>query len=247
MGERSDERTSVNKALKKNLCECALCSVLPEEDISRILEEVAEGSYRGGDILFRAGDPADRFFVIMDGHVALYLDDEGGQSRIARIAGPGETFAEASICGQGTYPVTAEVLDSASIVTIPGQPLCALLEQRFDLVLSVLGQMSLQLRGQIRQIMDLKMKTSAQRLAACLVRFAESENNAPVGGGATEIRLPYGKKLLADELGMQPETLSRAFLKVQSVGVRYQRAENIIQIDDVGVLRDFCEGAKPLL
>jgi len=45
--------------------------------------------------------------------VALYLDDEGGQSRIARIAGPGETFAEACICGQGTYPVTAEVLDPA--------------------------------------------------------------------------------------------------------------------------------------
>lgn len=235
----------MNKALKTKLCECPLCSGLPKEDISRILEEVTEGSYQSGDILFRAGDPAERFFVIMDGHVALYLDDEGGQSRIARIAGPGETFAEACICGQGTYPVTAEVLDPAHIVAIPGQPLCTLLEQRFDLVLSLLGQMSMQLRGQIRQIMDLKMKTSAQRLAAYLLRYAEVGNMAHVGNGSAEIRLSYGKKLLANELGMQPETLSRAFLKIQALGVSYHRASDVIRIGDVAALRNFCESARP--
>ncbi len=235
----------MKKTLRTKLCECALCSVLPEDDISQILEEVTEGSYQSGDILFRAGDPADRFFVIMEGHVALYLDDEGGLSRIARIAGPGETFAEACICGQGTYPVTAEVLEPANIVAIPGQPLCTLLEQRFDLVLSLLSQMSIQLRGQIRQIMDLKMKTSAQRLAAYLIRFAEAERDAHAGSGAVEIRLPYGKKLLANELGMQPETLSRAFLKIQALGVRYHRAHDAIHIGDVGMLREFCESTRP--
>jgi CRP/FNR family transcriptional activator FtrB len=102
----------------------------------------------------------------------------------------------------------------------------------------MLGEMSLRLRGLLRQIMDLKMKTTAQRLAAHLVGLTKAQT------GAAEIRLQYGKKLLASELGMQPETLSRAFLRLQSLGVRYHKADDVFRIRDVAALREFSESPK---
>jgi CRP/FNR family transcriptional activator FtrB len=86
--------------------------------------------------------------------------------------------------------------------------------------------------------MDLKMKTTAQRLAAHLLGLTKAE------AGAAEIRLQYGKKLLASELGMQPETLSRAFLRLQPLGVRYHKADDVFRIRDVTALREFSESPK---
>jgi hypothetical protein len=43
---------------------------------------------------------------------------------------------------------------------------------------------------------------------------------------------------------MMPETLSRAFLKLQSLGVRCVVAENMLRIRDMAVLREFSEDAQ---
>jgi CRP/FNR family transcriptional activator FtrB len=211
---------------------------MTEADLSKLTEQASVERYQAGNILFRHDDAVDRFFVVLEGRVVLYLETEGDPSGVARIAGPGETFAEACICGLGTYFVTAEALAPTTVVAIPREPLHALLEQRFDLILAMLREMSFRLRGLVRQITDLKMKTTAQRLAVHLVRLTEADS------GPAEIRLPYGKKLLASQLGMQPETLSRAFLKLQPLGVRGVAAENLLSIRDVAVLREFAEGVE---
>jgi CRP/FNR family transcriptional activator FtrB len=217
---------------------CPLFSRLSVEDLEPLMGDAVLERHAAGAVFFRQGERAERFFVILKGRVVLYVGDGDTEQSIAGIVGPGQTFAEAAICGQGVYPMTAEALEPTEVVAIPGEPFCRLLEQRFDLVLSMLGEMSLRLRGLLRQIMDLKMKTTAQRLAAHLLGLTEAET------GRAEIRLQYGKKLLASELGMQPETLSRAFLRLQPLGVRYHKADDVFRIRDVGALREFSESPK---
>lgn len=217
---------------------CRLFSGLPEAELVMLTRQAALERYRAGDILFRHDDPVERFFVVVEGRVALCLDADGEDASVARIAGPGDTFAEACICGLGTYSVTAEALTPAMVITIPRAPLRALLEERFDLVLPMLCEMSFRLRNLVRQITELKMKTAAQRLASCLLRLTEVEK------GPAEIHLPYGKKMLASQLGMMPETLSRAFMKLQALGLHGVARGNVMQIKEVTVLREFAADAE---
>ena len=164
---------------------CPLFSRLSMEDLEPLMGDAVLERHAAGAVFFRQGERAERFFVILKGRVVLYVGEGDASPSIAGIVGPGQTFAEAAICGQGVYPMTAEALEATEVVAIPGEPFCRLLEQRFDLVLSMLGEMSLRLRGLLRQIMDLKMKTTAQRLAAHLVGLTEAET------GKAEIRLRY--------------------------------------------------------
>jgi CRP/FNR family transcriptional activator FtrB len=212
-----------------------LFSRLSVKDLEPLMGDAVLERHAAGAVFFRQGERAERFFVILKGRVVLYVGDGDNSPSIAGIVGPGQTFAEAAICSQGVYPMTAEALEPTEVVAIPGEPFCRLLEQRFDLVLSMLGAMSLQLRGLLHQIMDLKMKTTAQRLAAHLLGLTKARS------GAAEIRLQYGKKLLANELGMQPETLSRAFLRLQPLGVRYHKADDVFRIRDIAALQAFSE------
>ncbi len=230
---------TLDQRLECSLRRCFLCAGLRPEDLAELLRAAITERHETGDILFRKGDVADRFFVVLEGHVVLYVGSEHDLGGIARIVGPGETFAEAAICGLGRHPVTAEVIGPARLVAIEGRPLCRLLEERFDLVLSMLGQLSMQMRTLVAQITALKMKTTAERLASHLLGLTD------VRSGPARIRLPYGKRLLASELGMKPETLSRAFHRLQALGVRHHREADALVVDDVETLRAFAEGADP--
>ncbi len=207
---------------------------LAKDDLQGLAEDVDQAVYEAGVVLFHQGDPADRFFLLLDGRVGLYLDRVDEMACLARVVRPGETFAEACVCGQGVFPVTAKVLRRSSLMAIPRANLVSLIEQHPRFLLEMLSEMSIRLRGLIRQIADLKMKTTAQRLAAYLLTLVDQE------AGPADIHLPYQKKLLAHELGMQPETLSRALMKLQCFGVRYRKSGNILHIADVAALRQFC-------
>ena len=53
------------------------------------------------------------------------------------------------------------------------------------------------------------------------------------------VTLPYDKFLIAGRLGMKPESLSRSFSKLKTVGVRINR--NHAEIDNIDRLRQFSE------
>ena len=212
----------------------ALFSGLVPDEITLLAANAEQMGCAASTILFHQGDPADRFFLLLDGRVGLYLDRVEEMACLARIVRPGETFAEACICGQGIFPVTAKVLRESSVVAIPRANLLTLMEQHPHFLLKMLSEMSLRLRGLVRQITDLKMKTTAQRLAAYLLTLVDRED------GPADIHLPYEKKLLAHELGMQPETLSRALMKLQCLGVRYKKSGNTLHVADVAALQQFC-------
>ncbi|MBK8908500.1 MAG: cyclic nucleotide-binding domain-containing protein [Rhodospirillales bacterium] len=228
----------MNKEVMAEVWRCPLCTGLPPECLAKLDGHVTTSRHVSGDLLFSKEMPADRLIIVLEGHVILYLDDAGSRNRIARIVAAGETCGEAAICGLGTYGVTAEVLGPTRIAAVSGAALCDVLAERFDLMLRLLTVLSVQLRALIREIADLKMKSAAQRLGLYLLGLTDVQR------GPARVQLPYMKRLMAEALGMQPETLSRAFTKLQAVGVRTDSDDNACAIDDVAALRHFCKDAS---
>ncbi|MBV8444030.1 MAG: helix-turn-helix domain-containing protein, partial [Hyphomicrobiales bacterium] len=60
--------------------------------------------------------------------------------------------------------------------------------------------------------------------------------------GPARIALPYEKALIANRLGMKPESFSRALGKLGEVGVVVERES--VTISDVARLAAFAEGAR---
>jgi CRP/FNR family cyclic AMP-dependent transcriptional regulator len=64
------ERTSA-------LADHPFLSALPAEALRRLAAHTYPHSYARGDIIFREGDVADRFFLVRDGSVTLTMDVPG--------------------------------------------------------------------------------------------------------------------------------------------------------------------------
>ncbi|MGE5545741.1 MAG: Crp/Fnr family transcriptional regulator [Solirubrobacterales bacterium] len=182
--------------------------------------------------LYEAGDQIERFFVVLDGHVELSVAEDGRRS-VVEVARKGTVLGDAAMFGDGRFLMSARVLSGATLLAVPVHSFRAKLEQRFDILTHMLSTMSFRLRMLVRQIAELKLKTTAQRLGTFLLSLAEDKS------GAVIVRFPYDKKLVADELGMKPESLSRALAKLAKVGVE-SRPDNTVAIADVDRLREFC-------
>ena len=152
-------------------------------------------SYDRDSLLFSAADPADRFFVVVAGAVKLSVVDADGNETIIEIIGASNSFAEAAMFGSGRFPVNAEAMAGARLITIEASSFLRKLDENRQLgldMLAALGRWQLRLMTELRQ---LKAHTPAQRLGWYLLRLAGAST------GAAQIKLPYRKSIIAGRIG----------------------------------------------
>jgi CRP/FNR family transcriptional activator FtrB len=209
-----------------------LFSGLPETDLLDLLRDATVEPRGDGEELFRQGQTGDRFFIVLDGHVELHIEGADGRRSVIEVAQKPAIIGESVLFGEVT-PMGARVLGRARLLVIPVDRFRRRLEARFDLMLLMLGSMSFRLRVLVRQIAELKLKTTAQRLGGFLLSLIDEKV-----AGQVQVRFPYDKRIVAEKLGMKPESLSRALGRLAAIGVR-SLPDNSVVIGDVERLRRF--------
>ncbi|MCB2099286.1 MAG: cyclic nucleotide-binding domain-containing protein [Rhodobacterales bacterium] len=227
------ESTPLSQAALVQIRRVPLFAGLAPEALGWLLESAQVQSCPRDTVLFEAGDPASQFYVVLDGRVELFMRSAGTRRSVIDVLGPGETFDVAAIFDVGRYPTGARTVEDAELVVVPRDSFVARLSENFDLVLSLMASISRHLRGLVRQVGELKLKTTGQRLGSFLLGLTDAET------GHSTVRLPYDKRLLASRLGMQPESLSRAFGTLREIGVHGENDR--VVIDDLTALRTYCE------
>jgi CRP/FNR family transcriptional activator FtrB len=86
----------------------------------------------------------------------------------------------------------------------------------------------------VRQVCDLKLRTTAQRLGCYLLALSTDPS-----ANTASLRLPFDKRLLAARLGCRQENLSRAFAALRNQGVETHGSRVILH--DIARLRDYSE------
>lgn len=222
--------------LVRTVAHSPFLSLLPAEDLQRLLGYGVVRSFDAGAVLFAAGDAAERFHVVLDGSVGLCVgaDDEPG---ILDVLSPGDVAGEEAVFERGAHGSTARTLLPSRTLVVAADPFFAHMDERFEVVLALLAGASARLRGMIHEITELKLRCTTRRLANFLVGLAGGRRE-----GAARLALPCGKNQLADRLGMQPESLSRAFAKLRPYGVVGGRNDELV-VEDLGALRRFCRSS----
>jgi ABC-type lipoprotein export system ATPase subunit len=72
-------------------------------------------SYAPGAVIVRQGDPADHFYIILKGEVEVLLEQDGGETLIARLIS-GEFFGEAGLLQGGRRTATVRAGSAADTI-----------------------------------------------------------------------------------------------------------------------------------
>jgi CRP-like cAMP-binding protein len=138
-------------------------------------------------------------------------------------------------------------VSDARVVRIPADYVIKSIREMPEIALAMIASTSQHMQHLVQQVEQLKAQTGVQRLAEFLASLC------PVDGGKCAIALPYDKSLLAGRLGLKPETLSRDFAKLKSVGVEVHASHVVVHdvgrlhalaINDRGSMRRILAGRK---
>jgi CRP-like cAMP-binding protein len=190
--------------------------------------------YEKGTTIFRQGDAAAAFYAVISGWVKLYRTTPDGLEVVLHVFKTGETFAEAAMFLGGEYPASAQAVSKARLVRIDGAVFRACIHERPELAFSMLASASHHLKFLVEQVEQMKVRSAPQRIAEFILGLTAGSNSGPA-----EIEFPFEKNLLANRLGMKPESFSRALAKLRSCGVTVEK--EIIRIEDLGCLRRFVD------
>jgi CRP-like cAMP-binding protein len=184
-----------------------------ERDLADLIDERSLRHVERGQWIFEQDDAANAFFLILEGQIKLSRINRDGNEAVVHIFEDGATFAEAAMFMGGLYPVSAQALTAARLIVIDASVLKQKIATTPQVVFLMLASMSRHLKILVGQIEKMKLLSGDARVARFLLELC------PTRTGSTCVTLPYEKSVIANHLGMQPETFSRALSRLRESGI----------------------------
>lgn len=92
-----------------------LFSGLDHAGLAQIEKIAHRRQIKRGENLFFQGEEARGFYLVLQGRIKIFRLSPQGQEYIMRVAGAGETLAEAAVFSGETYPASAEALEEGRL------------------------------------------------------------------------------------------------------------------------------------
>jgi CRP/FNR family transcriptional activator FtrB len=185
-----------------------------------------------GAILFEQGELPNCQYVVVSGAVQLSGHSMAGREVLIETLAPPELISPATVLTSSPYLVRARVSEPSRLLVIDAELFRATAMREPGLAWEVQISLSCQFRRMLRQIKNLKLRDTKERVGCYLLALADRQGTPGLAV------LPYEKSLIATELGMTRESFSRALsaLKAHGLSVRGDR----IVIEDAHRLASEC-------
>ncbi|WXL24280.1 Crp/Fnr family transcriptional regulator [Ectopseudomonas mendocina] len=218
-------------ALQQRLRQHHLFEHLPEALFQHVCQRALYRHIETAAVLFHQAAAAERFYLLLSGQIALTRVLQEGQEKLVEVITPGECFAEALMFnGSPNYPVTATAYKSSELISIDAQHFRSLLEGQPNVCLALLGSLSIRLHQRLNEIDTLTQASASRRVVRFLCQEAQAHND--------HIQLKVSKRLIASQLGIQPETFSRILHRLVEAGL-IQMERRLIRVPDRTALANF--------
>ncbi|HEY1934397.1 MAG TPA: cyclic nucleotide-binding domain-containing protein [Acetobacteraceae bacterium] len=183
-------------------------------------------------MLCRQGTQPDALRYLLDGQAALTQRTVDGSQVVIDLALPVSGLVVASVLAGSPYLMTAEALTAVAVLEIAAAPMRRLIETAPSLATAMLRRVSLDSQSATKQVLDLKLRTTAQRLGCYLLSLVRDPTD-----NQAEFRLPVQKGMIAGQLGCRFENLSRSFALLRDLGVETHGAQ--VKLHDIASLEAY--------
>jgi len=95
--------------------------------VEEIVGVMVTESYEAGDVVFKTGDPADDFYILVSGAINIYIAGEGKAASVALKQG--NAFGWSSLAGRDVYSSTVECAEASKLYRINKDALDRVLRQ----------------------------------------------------------------------------------------------------------------------
>jgi CRP-like cAMP-binding protein len=190
---------------------------LPTEALTDIAHRAIEQHLQKGEMLFLSGEPASGLFVVVNGKIRAYQQNEDGREQVMHIDAAGSILGDVPVFDDGPFPVSAISEVETDVLFIEKSDIRELCAKYPPLALAALKLMAAKVRGHSNLVEALSLHEVGQRLAQFLL--AEAQSAAFSAEVPKAFRLRLSNQEIASRIGSVRDVVSRALTRLKHEGL----------------------------
>ena len=228
---------AVDRSLVANLSMFAGLAPAEQDDL---LREARSIRYPKGSAVFEQGAEADRFFVLLHGHLRVEKTTAQGHQTVVRYVSAGELFGVAQAMNLSHYPATAVAAVDSIALAWPSSSWARLTARYPSLAGSAMQTIGNRLQDTQARVIEISNEQVEQRVAHTLLRLAKQAGRKVEAG--IEIDFPISRQDVAEMTGATLHTVSRILSAWETQGLVEGGRQRIV-LRDPDRLHLLAEGA----
>jgi CRP/FNR family transcriptional activator FtrB len=179
-----------------------------------LLRNAIVHSVTPGTTLFEQGSVPNFQMIVMSGSAQLFGRSTEGRKVLVEIVRAPDLLIPAATVTGAPYLMQGYVPEPSKFLLIHAAAFRAAVAADSRLAQAVIGNLARQFRRMVRQIKNLKLRSSVQRVGCYILNLSARQ------GTPDRAVLPYEKNLIASELGITRESFSRALSGLERCGIK---------------------------
>lgn len=185
---------------------------MDDETIDEVVKIIVKKTFPKGAPVYHQDEAAGGFYVVARGSIRLYKTGESGKEIVMAIARAGMAFAEATLFGNGKFAESAVAHEDTETLFLPRAEFLQIVSRNAPLARSLTESVCRWLSSYSMLVENLNLSSVRERVGRYLKRAMDEQ-------GTSDIRLKDKKFHIALQLGVRPETLSRALAELEQEAV----------------------------
>jgi CRP/FNR family transcriptional regulator, cyclic AMP receptor protein len=211
-----------------------LFSRLDDAELVALAAMGATRRYRKDEMIFLRGDEGTQLYVILQGRVRIFVEDERGREVTLKVIEAEDFFGEMALLDGQERSASVQAGCETRAFVLSREGFSRFLNQTPAVAMRLLASLSQRIRHADEAIENLALLSVKGRLARLLVSWA-----ARISGGAdgpVELKLPMPKSEIAKMLGTSRETVSRLMSEMSDEGA-FATVGQSLHIESLAALR----------
>ncbi|MBM4383272.1 MAG: Crp/Fnr family transcriptional regulator [Deltaproteobacteria bacterium] len=223
---------------KRVLSKLDLFAGLSDRELSEVALITRRKSLHDGDLLFHKGDEGGDLYVIVSWRLKAFATGPGGDEILFRFMGPGEVTGDLGAFAEGKRTASNMAVGDCELLMIHRRELVPLLRRMPDIAVRLVAALATRMIKLSEALEDNNFRSVNQRLAKCLLLYADRWGK-PVPGGV-EIDLRLSQSELGDLVGATRESVNKAIRDWRNAGA-LDMHERTVTIRNRAVLEKLIE------
>ncbi|MBE2191269.1 MAG: Crp/Fnr family transcriptional regulator [Alphaproteobacteria bacterium] len=208
---------------------------LKESSLEKLLQHSVIQDYESGRLLVQQGDKPEYIYLVISGVLKTFrIDAEEGREATIRMLQSGDTCMEAVLFMGGPSPINVQTVNQSKVLQLPERIVKQHALDDAQFAMNLLRIVTRHYKNAMHQIEAMNIKSPLQRVGYYFLL-----KHLDAGHDNLEFELPFQKQMIANYLGMTPETFSRTLKQMKGLGIEIEGEK--IKMRDAFSLCHFCD------
>ncbi len=184
---------------------------LNERGLRSLAEIAIRRTYRKNIVIIREGDDTDTMFLLIEGKMRVYVEDEQGKQLTLRTLGPGDSFGEVALIGNFSRTASVATLTDCVVAAFSRKKYLSFLEQYPDILLALTKSLANMVRDTTAELSNIALSDVYGRITHIFEKYAvETDNHRLVP--------KFTHREIAGMIGSSREMVSKILKRLEKGG-----------------------------